>query len=66
MINQAKDFPSWCGKQQRWLGFIQGILFMEGIYSIDDMRLHIKAAKARLETNSDEEGTAQLEGDLDA
>ncbi len=27
-------------KAQRWLGFIQGALFMLGMYSIDDLRSH--------------------------
>lgn len=27
-------------KAQRWLGFLQGILWTHGIYSIEDMRNH--------------------------
>jgi hypothetical protein len=27
-------------KGNRWLGFIQGVLWMEGIYTIDAMRRH--------------------------
>ena len=28
------------GKAYRWLGFVQGVLWSDGIYSIDDMREH--------------------------
>lgn len=27
-------------KAMRWLGFVQGVLWSRGIYSIDDMRSH--------------------------
>lgn len=47
MCQEMKTFPDWCGKQQRWLGFVQGVLFMEGVFSIDDMRTHVREAKER-------------------
>lgn len=28
------------GKKFRWLGFIQGVLWVEGVYTIDEMREH--------------------------
>lgn len=28
------------GKAHRWLGFLQGVLWTHGIYSINDMRAH--------------------------
>jgi hypothetical protein len=33
-------------KINRWIGFVQGVLWKEGIYNIDELRGHITAAKA--------------------
>jgi hypothetical protein len=33
-------------KANRWIGFMQGVLWKEGIYTIDDLRAHVLAAKA--------------------
>lgn len=30
-------------KAHRWLGFLQGVLWMTGVYSINDMRKHNKS-----------------------
>lgn len=35
MVDLA-DFP----KLNRWLGFMQGVLWANGIYSLDDLRTH--------------------------
>lgn len=35
MVDLA-DFP----KLNRWLGFMQGVLWAHGIYSLDDLRTH--------------------------
>ena len=35
--------PTWTHiweKAMRWLGFIQGVLFAKGVYTIDEMREH--------------------------
>lgn len=34
-------------KKNRWLGFIHGILFMSHIFSIDEMRNHIKEGSVK-------------------
>jgi len=33
------------GKAERWLGFIQGVLFSVGHYTIDEMRAHTMSPK---------------------
>lgn len=30
------------GKSHRWLGFAQGILWMDGIFTIDDLQAHVR------------------------
>lgn len=49
MLGVMVDFPEWSGKQSRWLGFVQGVLWMESVYTIDEMRQHVLDAKSRLE-----------------
>lgn len=31
-------------KAQRWLGFVQGVLWMTGVYAIDELRTHNRSA----------------------
>jgi hypothetical protein len=31
-------------RAQRWLGFVQGVLWAQGVYSIDELRAHVKEA----------------------
>jgi len=33
------------GKAMRWLGFIQGALYSKGVYTLDDLRRHVKEGK---------------------
>lgn len=33
-------------KVNRWIGFIQGVFWKEGIYTINDLRAHVIEAKA--------------------
>jgi len=42
MIQQIPDFvkKGEIGKANRWLGFIQGVLWREEFYTIDEMRDH--------------------------
>ena len=42
MCQEMKAMEQWSRKQMRWLGFVQGILFMEGVFSIDEMRGHVR------------------------
>jgi len=39
-------FPDDMYKINRWIGFVQGVLWKEGIYTIDQMREHVTTAKA--------------------
>ena len=39
------NLPEDMEKANRWLGFIQGVLWTRGIYTIDDMREHNTAKK---------------------
>lgn len=32
-------------RKNRWLGFIQGVLFMSGVFSIDECRCHVRERK---------------------
>ena len=46
------------GKCNRWLGFVQGVLWMSGIYTIDQLRDHVRldeAALAHVSGKDDEE-----------
>jgi hypothetical protein len=36
---RGEDEAQW-EKANRWLGFIQGVLWCEGVYTIDEMREH--------------------------
>src|SRR5208282_2875827 len=38
-------FPDDMYKINRWIGFVQGVLWKEGIYTIDQMREHVTTAK---------------------
>ncbi|MGD0497571.1 MAG: hypothetical protein ABSC23_03945 [Bryobacteraceae bacterium] len=40
-MERMEDVP----KVNRWLGFIQGVLFASGMCSIDDLRRHVTGAK---------------------
>ena len=37
------------GKACRWIGFVQGVLWSAGVYTIDEMREHVKLDEAALE-----------------
>jgi len=37
--------PEVLNKINRWIGFVQGVLWKEGIYTIDQMREHVTEAK---------------------
>ena len=43
MFVQAEDI---C-KINRWIGFVQGVLWQQGIFTIDQMREHVTVAKAK-------------------
>jgi len=43
-IDKILEEPANLDKAFRWLGFLQAILWTHGIFSIDDMRNHIRAA----------------------
>ena len=44
MLDEIEKFgPEDHDKAQRWLGFIQGALWADGVFSIDQMREHNKA-----------------------
>jgi len=32
-------------RKNRWLGFVQGVLFMSGVFSIDECRCHVRERK---------------------
>ena len=34
-------------KAQRWLGFIQGVLFAKGVYDLCDLRIHTHGSEAQ-------------------
>lgn len=34
-------------RKNRWLGFIQGTLFMSGVFGIDECRAHVRDRKVR-------------------
>lgn len=40
MLDELRDLTG--AKAMRWLGFVQGVLWMQGIYTIDQMREHNK------------------------
>jgi hypothetical protein len=40
MLGQMKGMVEDSEKFARWLGFVQGVLWMEGLYSIDELREH--------------------------
>ncbi len=44
MLEQLKDETDE-NKINRWLGFIQGVLWTDGFYSINDLREHINSCK---------------------
>ena len=48
MIEECNNFVNSAdvGKINRWLGFVQGVLWKEGIFTIDQMRDHVIVAKA--------------------
>lgn len=41
-------------KMQRWLGFMQGVLWAEGLYKISDLRKHVTEAKDEDQGNRQE------------
>ena len=43
MCDQILSFDNF-GKANRWLGFIQGVLFARKIFTIDELRKHVKDA----------------------
>lgn len=40
MDDEAKDFTETLEKIMRWLGFMQGVLWSQGIYKLAEMRMH--------------------------
>ncbi len=40
LMRKMLETPTDREKLMRWLGFVQGILFDEGVFSIDDLRNH--------------------------
>ena len=48
MINEIPklvDNPCKIEKANRWLGFVQGVLWLKGYYTIDEMKGHTKSGK---------------------
>lgn len=39
-------------KLNRWIGFIQGVLWREGFFSIDQLREHVQTSQARAQGGS--------------
>jgi hypothetical protein len=46
MLGQPDHFWETPEKAQRWLGFIQGVLWNNGRYSVDELRAHIDKASS--------------------
>lgn len=46
------------GKVNRWVGFVQGVLWKEGIYTVDQLREHVLAAKAKHDSYEEPEEDA--------
>jgi hypothetical protein len=47
MCEQIKIFveEDSIGKANRWLGFVQGVMWMTGFYSVDEMREHNRSER---------------------
>ena len=46
------DWPN--DKSSRWVGFMQGVLWAQGVFSIDEMRAHVRTAKGYTEEECQE------------
>jgi hypothetical protein len=44
-ISEMVDEQAPYEKIQRWLGFVQGVLYADGIYGIDDLRRHVRTTE---------------------
>jgi len=42
MVNRVAQDQVDEGKANRWLGFVQGVMWREGFFSIDQLRQHVK------------------------
>lgn len=45
--------PDQLPRMFRWLGFLQGVLWMHGVYTIDEMREHNRGAESVVETEQE-------------